>query len=275
MRVCFLGTAAAEGVPSPFCRCAGCEEARATRGRQIRRRSAVLVNDDLLIDPGPDLGAACADHGVALDGLRYVLVTHSHFDHFYPCNLEIRSARYMDRAEPRSLDLVAGGSSLALLSQLGYDDAQLRVQRRPIRAADVLALPPYQVRAVAATHAPEVGDAMNFLIGDGETSLLYAVDTGLYAAPALQALAGAEVDLLIMDATNGFGETSENHLNHQSFAEQLRRLREHRVLRPEAVLIASHFSHLRNPSHDELTRRYGALGVGCAYDGLVIRTAER
>ena len=53
MRFQYLGTAAAEGWPGVFCRCAVCEEARALGGRHIRTRSQAMINDDLLLDfPG-------------------------------------------------------------------------------------------------------------------------------------------------------------------------------------------------------------------------------
>src|ERR1700680_3510978 len=58
MKLRFLGTAASEGYPDAFCDCANCRRAREVRGRSLRRRSAALVNDDLLIDFGPDLMAA-------------------------------------------------------------------------------------------------------------------------------------------------------------------------------------------------------------------------
>src|SRR4030042_946112 len=58
MRLFFLGTAAAEGYPAIFCNCANCRQARLLGGRDQRFRSALLVNDDLLIDFAPELLAS-------------------------------------------------------------------------------------------------------------------------------------------------------------------------------------------------------------------------
>ena len=52
MHLLFLGTAAAEGYPGIFCECDNCKEARALGGRNLRLRSSLLVNDDLLLDMG-------------------------------------------------------------------------------------------------------------------------------------------------------------------------------------------------------------------------------
>src|SRR5438067_11371817 len=94
MELTFLGTAAAEGYPAPWCRCANCDGARARGGRDLRGRSTLLVNDDLLIDLGPDLVSGAIRTGRALDGVRWILVTHSHGDHLYLPNLEIRERGY-------------------------------------------------------------------------------------------------------------------------------------------------------------------------------------
>jgi phosphoribosyl 1,2-cyclic phosphodiesterase len=63
MIITFLGTSAANAYPEAFCRCDNCERARALGGPSLRKRSAVLVNDDLLIDLGPDIMTASSMHG--------------------------------------------------------------------------------------------------------------------------------------------------------------------------------------------------------------------
>src|SRR4051794_5463009 len=75
MRLRFLGTAAAEGYPDPFCDCEYCRQARERGGKSLRRRSSALIDDVLLIGPGPDLPAACLSEGVSLVGLRSCLQT--------------------------------------------------------------------------------------------------------------------------------------------------------------------------------------------------------
>jgi phosphoribosyl 1,2-cyclic phosphate phosphodiesterase len=44
MELLFLGTAAAEGIPSMYCNCDTCRIARIKKGKNIRNRSAVLIN---------------------------------------------------------------------------------------------------------------------------------------------------------------------------------------------------------------------------------------
>jgi len=55
MQLTFLGTAAAEGYPAIACGCDNCTVARRRGGRDLRKRSHAIIDDDLLIDLGPDL----------------------------------------------------------------------------------------------------------------------------------------------------------------------------------------------------------------------------
>src|ERR1700704_1554150 len=94
MTITFLGTAAANAFPEAFCKCRNCAQARMLGGRSLRKRSAVLINNDLLIDLGPDIMAASQMHACPLDDVRYCLQTHPHADHLDLSHLLSRSPAY-------------------------------------------------------------------------------------------------------------------------------------------------------------------------------------
>jgi len=50
MKLTFLGTAAATAMPLPFCNCNLCRTAKKLKGKNIRRRASIVINDDILID---------------------------------------------------------------------------------------------------------------------------------------------------------------------------------------------------------------------------------
>mgnify|MGYP003538011910 CR=1 FL=1 len=50
MKLQYLGTAAAEGIPAIFCDCENCRKSREAGGKNIRTRSQALIDDELLID---------------------------------------------------------------------------------------------------------------------------------------------------------------------------------------------------------------------------------
>lgn len=76
----FLGTAAGCGVPSFFCGCKACQEARA-EPRFTRSRSSLLIKgkQTTLIDAPPELRAQLIREQI--DQIDHFLLTHWHYDH--------------------------------------------------------------------------------------------------------------------------------------------------------------------------------------------------
>lgn len=77
-----LGTGAGPGVPSYFCDCIACREAREDP-RLARTRSGAVIHtgkETILIDASPDLRSQLVRAGIR--SLDYVFVTHWHYDHF-------------------------------------------------------------------------------------------------------------------------------------------------------------------------------------------------
>jgi len=101
MVITFLGTGASEGYPNAFCCCANCERARALGGPSLRKRSAALINEDLLIDFGPDILTASFTHDRSLAKVRYCLQTHAHSDHLDPYLFLLRSPELGAVGTPR------------------------------------------------------------------------------------------------------------------------------------------------------------------------------
>ena len=149
MKVTVLGSAAAEAIPDPFCRCHVCETARRDGGPEVRGRSAALVNLDLLVDLGPDLVSAANRHNIYLGGLRAVLITHRHSDHWLPNNLYWREPGF-------------AATPVAPLAVYGPQDALVDIEPHVERATDLSAhvvtagerwtAGPYTITAVPATH---------------------------------------------------------------------------------------------------------------------------
>ncbi|MGH2371237.1 MAG: MBL fold metallo-hydrolase, partial [Chloroflexota bacterium] len=111
MKLTFLGTAAAEGFPALWCRCERCTVARQRGGRNLRFRAAALVNDDLLLDAGPDIVASAIRLGVDLAPVQALLVTHPHADHLDPTIFSWRRKGFVTTTLP-VLHVYAGQKSL-------------------------------------------------------------------------------------------------------------------------------------------------------------------
>ncbi len=94
MILTFLGTSSANAYPEAFCRCINCNRARELGGPALRKRSAAIINDDLLIDLGPDIMTASALHNRPLTRVRYCLQSHGHADHLDASHFMSRSPEF-------------------------------------------------------------------------------------------------------------------------------------------------------------------------------------
>lgn len=272
MKVKFLGTAA-DQIPSPYCGCSVCNHAREHRGRNIRNRCSYLINDDLLVDMGPDLSAACSKFGVHLKHLNYALITHSHRDHFDMANLVGRKSGYQEEGESQ-LTFVAPPSVMTMLTQSGVRDEELKLIRKPILPNDYIHLDPYYITAIKANHDSSLGDVVNYLIDDGKSKILIAHDTGIYNENVWPLLENLHLDKLVIECTKGVNTnnktTENNHLSISGVKEMIQKMNKIGTITEKTSVIATHFSHRYCLSHENLSATLRKYNFECAYDGMVI-----
>lgn len=281
MEAQFLGTAASEGYPDPFCGCDHCQAARQLGGPNLRKRSALLIDSELLIDLGPDILAAAAWHDIPLTRLAYCLQTHEHADHLDPSHFLARSPFCGVRGAP-PLHFYATEGAIALAARalarhatppIAGTIAPLNLTVHPIGPFETFTAGPYRVTSLRAAHDPEAIVALLYLIEHDGRSLFYATDTGPLPAETWAALRawGGRLDAVLLDHTFGDGPPSTGHLNGAQFLEQIAGLRSAGLLAPAARIYAHHIAHHSNPPHAELARNAAAHGYLVAHDGLTIR----
>ena len=282
MRLTFLGTAAATACPLPFCRCAACQAARETGGKDCRARSSLLINSDLLLDLGPDAPASALRLGEDLSRVRYLLQTHAHSDHFDAGHLVTRLAEYAtaeDEITPLTL-CASRPAALALSEALGREEAgaslldknwqaRLRLHFRAAEPEKELRLGQYTVLPLPSAHDP-AGGSLLYAIWDGKTAVLYGTDSLFFDAPIWAALRsfGHKLSCAILDHTYGPDTPGQGHMNANQVAEVARLLCAHHLLAEGGVVLATHLSHEGNPSHAALSAWAAPRGYAIAYDGL-------
>ena len=268
MEVVLLGSGAADGWPNPFCRCGSCEDAR-SRG-VVRGQSAALVDDDVLIDCGPEVPRAAVALGRSLASVRHLLLTHAHSDHLGPQVLLFRSW-VPDLGE---LEVVGPADALDVCRPwVGPDDP---VRFVPVAAGDRLMVGGYDVRVLPARHRVFAdGDAVLYdLTGPDGSRLLWASDTGPWDDDWFAAVAGARFDAVFLEETLGNQEhISDAHLGLPRFGEMLRRLREVGAVTAATEVVAVHLGH-HNPPLEELDRRLAELGARAGHDGEVLHLRD-
>ncbi|USX45739.1 MBL fold metallo-hydrolase [Dietzia kunjamensis] len=268
MEVVLLGTGAADGWPNPFCRCPSCEEAR--RLGVVRGQTSALVDDELLIDCGPEAPGSAVRLGRSLAGVRHLLVTHAHADHLGPQVLLFRS--WVPTAG--ELEVVGPADALDTCRPwVGPDDP---VRFVPVAAGDRLRVGAYDVRVLPARHRVfRDGDAVLYdVTGPGGARLLWASDTGPWDDEWFTALRGARYDAVFLEETLGDREEiSPAHLGLDRFGAMLRRLRDVGAVDERTDVVAVHLGH-HNPPPDELAARLCEHGARAGVDGELVRCGE-
>ncbi len=269
MRIIFLGTAAAEGYPGIFCNCTHCNEARALGGKNIRFRSAALVNNDLLIDFGPDLLAAAMRFNLNLSSVTTGLVTHAHSDHFYTSNFEMRSGSFTNHQTIPMLRLYGPTEVQQQLEKEFPNLTDFRTEPHTVHAFDRWTSGGYTFQAFHAHHALGDLEALFYSVEKDEHAFLYATDTGAFPEDTWQALMGKTFDVIILEETLGDGKYDQ-HMGFESFLEHADKMRSLGMLRPGGRFIAHHMSHSNNPVHEKIEAILNPHGVEVAFDGMEI-----
>jgi len=282
MIITFLGTAAANAYPEAFCQCNHCERARALGGPSLRKRSAALINDDFLIDLGPDIMTASFLHGRSLTKVRYCLQTHAHADHLDPSHFLSRSPGYGVVGAPR-LHFYASTATAQRAAQLLERDCapaslldpevgeRLNMAIHPVQALQSFTVGPYRVTAFPANHDPAVEPLLYAVEADGRT-IFYGTDTATLLDETWQAFHRHRLrfDVVILDHTYGPDEPGSDHLSAQQFIEHAARMRAEGLLTDKARILATHVAHAGNPVHPELADFAARHGYEVAYDGLTV-----
>jgi len=269
MRLLFLGTAAREGYPSVFCECENCREARALGGRNLRLRSALLVNDDLLLDMGPDLVNAAHRYGLSLSTVRTALITHKHDDHLYTANIGYRDTGCIVGERPTLLDLFGPADAMRDITDAYPDANGLLIATHVIKPFEKWETNGYRCQSFHANHGEGRIECLFYSVDDGRRRLLYATDTGPFSEATWQALSGQSFDCIVLEETLGTGQWPQ-HMNFERFLENCRRFRAEGTLREGAPIVAHHFSHSSNPVYEKVAAKLEPQGVIVAYDGLAL-----
>ena len=268
----FLGTGAACGVPTFYCGCKACEEARANPRARRTCCSIALIGTGLgpggdapvtLIDACPDVHTQLAREGI--EDVERVLFTHEHFDHVGGVP-QLEFYVRLKRKEP--LPLYCNEETRAHLAEHDAFMADT-FTLHPLEVGEALAFDGISYTPLAATHCP---GCLGYLIEvSPEASrtgqrvrIGYLPDTGYPCPETYHALEG--IDILIIDAT--FNEGNWMPTQHLSIDKAVE-------LADELGVGHCYLTHLSMQfdeplTTDELEAKLAALGTRttAAWDGL-------
>ncbi|MCC8102350.1 MAG: hypothetical protein LIP11_08895 [Clostridiales bacterium] len=273
MKIQYLGTAAAEGWPAPFCRCEKCNAARVQKGKNIRSRSQMLVNNDLLIDFGPDTFYHSLLYGIQMDELRTVLLTHSHTDHFHPADLYLRAIPYAYGQSAEALHVFGNEKCetmycAAALHHEAPDHFESFVRFHPAKAFQSFCSGDYEILPLKAIHDPRENCLLYAVKGSDQKTIFYGNDTGSVCEETWTAIKNWYFDLVSLDCTMGNQPSCATHLGLEDAALIREKMLENGNADSNTVFVITHFSHGCTPLHEEMSALGREKGFLTAYDGM-------
>ena len=271
LKITYLGTAAAEGFPGVFCNCEYCREAKRLGGKNIRTRSQTIINDDLLIDLPADTYSHFLNNKIEGDKIKYLLVTHSHSDHFYEREFEMRQKPFAHNMRAERLKMYCGKGVADVMEKIENIN-DYTVDFFLLNPFDEVSFGEYKITSLPARHFE--GDGALFYIIEGEKTILYAHDTGYFFEEVFDFIKekGFIFDLISLDCTNIDIPISDtgSHMGIDNINRVVKRLFDMGAINNKTKKVINHFSHNGAPIHHKLEERVKEYGYLVSYDGLSI-----
>ena len=267
-----MGTSAAEGWPAVFCQCESCGRARGTGGPNIRTRSSVLINLDLKVDLPPDTYQHVLKYALDLAVVEHIAVTHSHQDHFYADELNMRGEPFAYLHEGKSVK-VYGNKEVCFkvrqVNQLNRGRLEGVVETQLVEPFKTYRAGRYLVTPLLADHA-ETEQCLVYLISDGTKTILHGHDSGWFPDATWAFMENHELDMAVLDCTNGPLPGTRYHMGVEGVLKVKDEMVRRGIASSETAFVATHFSHNGGLLHEQLVSRLEPAGVTVAYDGLTL-----
>lgn len=272
MKFQFLGTAAAEGIPSMFCDCEVCRISRERGGRHLRSRAQAVVDGKLLIDFGPDTYFHFTRFGLNLTDIENCLITHSHFDHLSTLELAVLQEWGAHPREGYRFNLF-GSRDLECIKPEFIEKLGGKLSVNIIPPFVPTKIGKYTVTALNAWHGTT--EPFIYLISDGEKTVLYANDTDSLPEASMDYLKKTRpiIDLVAADCTAGNSPEImyRAHMGMIQNRELRGALIELGCITADTPYYLNHFSHNGyDVLYDEFCEIVEKEGFKVAFDGLEI-----
>lgn len=289
----FWGTSAGGAIPTPFCKCKVCENARKVGGKEVRLRSAFRIDKKIMIDIGEDFVAQAINLEDDLYDVEHFLFTHPHTDHFNYKMFWLRKIA-AEKSPEHPVNVYFVDDSFDIIDKFLFStpmlinkDAEFLNEKNvkfikldyykwyKINDIEVMALKGHHNTGVSKVSA-------NYLIKlKDERLMYYALDSGYYLEETFEALKKFKLDILVGECTfpekipkNENGEYwCDVHMDLTSCEDTLDKLYENGTIDDNTKVYLSHIE-AKGLNHKELEEYFSSLNkkysINIAYDGLSI-----
>jgi len=220
MKLFFLGTGAADWDP-----------VKSEKGEH-RRYTSALVDDILLIDPGPCVLDAMAEYNKNISDIKFIINTHRHRDHY-----DEDTIKTLEQGGAEFIDFKSGN-----VKEIGG----------------------YTISAYTANHGT-CAEAVHFIIEKDDKKLFYGLDSAWLLYDEIKAIKEKHIDLAVLDGTIGNAEGDYRIFEHNN----LRMIREMKLtLNPYVDRFAiSHMARTLHEPQEVLAAEMANYEIEVAFDG--------
>lgn len=274
MKLTFLGTAAAEGVPAVFCNCDTCKRAKARGGKEIRTRSQILIDDDMLFDFPMDTYMHMLKYKLDLSKVKYVLITHAHMDHCYPQEFCMRGAPFAYGLSSENIEVFCDST----VRDMFLNDTAREIRPEIAETVQVTVMRPYsaqhrgdvEIAAFPAAHT--VGEqCLVYAVSRGGKRVALLNDTGVLDGRVFEGMkdSGGVLDCAAFDCTYGAKRHGKGrHMGLYDVVDQCETMKKCGLITDATKIIVTHFSHNTDLDFDGMQKAAEPFGIIVAYDGM-------
>lgn len=276
MKLTYLGTAAAEGLPAVWCNCPVCRAAKQAGGKNVRTRSQILIDDCVLFDFPMDTYMHMLQNKLDLSKVHTVLISHAHMDHCYPQEFVLHGGVYAhDMAQ--STVTIYGNATVKQRFQAN-NKTEMESHIAPsvpfttVRAYDEFTVQGgYRITALPAVHTQGEECLIYAIEHGGKTALLFN-DSSVLPSEVYDRMAKMHLrfDLVSFDCTHGHARGSCRHMGALDADDERKRMRERGLVHADTQYVLTHFSHNGALMYDEQAAKAKELDFAVAYDGMAI-----
>ncbi len=251
VQITFLGTGAADFTATQN------TTDRFRIDENVRRSTATLLDGELLFDAGlyllDSLQLFCSD----AVGIRNVLLTHGHIDHYCPEQLSGLAS-----LTGREIHVYySGGFAITPLDGVVY---------HILEAGQTYDVGGYAVTPLFANHSP---GAFHYSLEKDGKRLFYGPDGGWFLAETFAFMKEKRYDVLILDATVGEGSVDGRLAVHNSVPMirlMIPAFAAAGVTNSGSRIVLDHLGRTLHPTHREICSLVEGDGFTVAYDGMTL-----
>lgn len=276
MKIQYLGTAAAEGIPGIFCECEICKKAKQRGGKNIRTRSQALIDDKILIDFPADTYMHYIKWNIPLDKIKTCIITHSHSDHLYPIEIEMRINGYAHISSGEPLTFYSAESGYEMLKSVveRYNISEKDIVLKLVKPFAPFEAEGYGIIPIRATHDEKSTPVIYAIEKDGK-SLLYANDTSELCDESMACLKKVHkpFDVISLDCTQANDPIVPyvGHLNLNKCMALRDKFKTDGIADAKTKFVLNHFSHNGSDVvYDDFVKIADEKGFVTSYDGMIL-----